>query len=85
MTLEPSAWRTNDAVRFDAALDAVNAATARIFELVDTGALALAEAVQEVQDLRAAFQRVNGFDRQAVDDFVAMIGPRVAHLEAGRG
>lgn len=78
MTHEPSAWRTNDAVRFDVAREAVNTATAALFQLADSGAIAPETAIERARGLRLALQRLDGFDRQAVDAFIDGLAQRPA-------
>ena len=81
MTLDPSAWRADDSVAFDAAREVVNVATAALFNLADTGALDVPSAVAEATKLRHALLSLDGFDREAVDRFIRQLDDRVAKLK----
>ncbi|MGA1827894.1 hypothetical protein [Microbacterium sp.] len=83
MTLEPSAWRANDAVRFDVAREALNRVTATLFELVDRGVLDLDVAVSEARDRRLELLAIDGFQRHAIDSFIEMLDERIAGIMAG--
>ena len=83
MALEPSVWRTNDAVQFDVARESISAATATLFELADREVVELAYAVAEARDIRVELLSIDGFDRQALDDFIDRVGQRVARVTAG--
>lgn len=80
MTLEPSAWRANDSVAYDAARDAANTATAMLFDRVDVGTVELADAVSEAAAIRREVLRIDGFDRAAVDDLARRLSDRIAEL-----
>jgi hypothetical protein len=81
MTLDPSAWRADDSVAFDAAREVVSTATAVLFNLADTGVLDLPAAVAEARKLRRSLLSVDGFDREAVDGFIRRLDDRVAELK----
>jgi len=80
MTLEPSAWRANDAVTMDVARDAANIATALLFTLADQGVHGLDDAVAEATEIRLELHRTDGFDRGAVDAFLLQLDARIAEL-----
>lgn len=84
MTLEPSAWRTNDAVQFNVAREALNRATATLFEAADRGELDIDVAVTQAASLRLKLLAIDGFDRQAVDRFVDEINGRVGRFIVGQ-
>jgi hypothetical protein len=84
MSLERSAWRISDAGRFGVAQDKVRTATATLFELADQGALELSDAVAEAHDIRLELLSVDGFNRQAIDSFIARLDERLAELVAAQ-
>lgn len=84
MTPIPSAWRVNDSVRFEAAREAANTATALLFNLADTGAIDLPSAVAEAAGIRRGLLSVDGFDRDKVDSLIRRLDERVAELKALR-
>ncbi|WP_137846473.1 hypothetical protein [Microbacterium sp. 2FI] len=84
MSLEKSAWRASDAVNYESAVDAVNTSTAMLFDLAAAGTLDLPTAVSEATTLRREFLRVDGFDREAVERYVARLEVCIAELESLR-
>ena len=84
MTPVPSAWRANDAMRFEVAREAANTATALLFKLADTGAIDLPSAVAEAAGIRRDLLSVDGFDRDKVDSLIRRLNERIAELEEPR-
>lgn len=82
MSLESLPWRADDVVRFEVAREVVNTATAALFELADFGAIELSRAVAEARDIRLDLLSIDGFDREAVDDFIVKVTAQIAGLEA---
>lgn len=80
MTLEPSAWRANDAVTMDLARDGANTAAALLFTLADQGLQDLDVAITEASEIRLELQGVDGFDRVAVDAFILRLDARISEL-----
>lgn len=85
MTPEPSAWRANDSVRFDAAREVANAAIATLFDLADTGAIDLPTAIAEATVIRRDLLSVDGFDRESVDGLIRRLDRRVTELRNSSG
>lgn len=80
MTLEQSAWRANDAALFEAARESANDAIATLFRLSDTGALDPSAATTEASAIRLDFVGLDGFDREAVEEFLERTAERVKGL-----
>lgn len=83
MTLEPSAWRANDAVRFDDARDAVDTATGLLYTLADRGAIEMSSATERARDIHLRLLALDGFDRDAVNGFLANLNREIAAIAAG--
>lgn len=80
MTVETSAWRANDAARFDLAREAVDNVVALLLDLSRTGTLDTGAAIDEAKRFRRALLD-SGFDRAHVDQLLTDIKARGAELE----
>lgn len=80
MTVETSAWRANDAARFDIARDAVADVVALLLHLARQGALETNAAVEESGRLRQDLFGA-GFDRDRVEQLLTDVKARAAELE----
>ncbi|MGQ2914857.1 hypothetical protein [Microbacterium invictum] len=83
MTVETSAWRANDAARFDLAREAVGNVVALLLDLSRTGALDTNAALDEAKRFRRDLLD-SGFDRARVDQLLTDIESRLAELEGLR-
>lgn len=82
MSLESSPWRADDVVRCEVAREIVNTATAALFELAEFGAIERTKAAAEARQIRLDLLSVDGYDREAVDDFIERLTAQIAALEA---
>lgn len=80
MTVETSAWRANDAARFDLAREAVGNVVALLLDLSRTGTLDPDAAIDEAKRFRRDLLD-SGFDRARVDQLLSDIESRLAELE----
>lgn len=83
MTVESSAWRANDAARFDLAREAVGNVVALLLDLARKGVLDTDASLDEAKRLRHDLFDA-GFDRPRVDRLLNDVGARVAELEGLR-
>lgn len=83
MTVETSAWRANDAARFDLAREAVGNVVALLLDLSRTGTLNPDAAIDEAKRFRRDLLD-SGFDRTRVDQLLTDIELRLAELEGLR-
>lgn len=83
MTVETSAWRANDAARFDLAREAVGNVVALLLDLSRIGTLDPDAAIDEAKRFRRDLLD-SGFDRARVDQLLSGIESRIAELEGLR-
>ncbi|MCK6065773.1 MULTISPECIES: hypothetical protein [Microbacterium] len=83
MTIEPSAWRTNDSEVFDLARDAVGHLVALLLGLARSGALDTKAATDESRRFRSDLLEA-GFDRARINQLLAKVEARAAELEGPR-
>lgn len=82
MVGEPSAWRANDVVAYDALREAANAAIALLLRLSTTGTISESEAVADSAQIRQGVLGIDGFDRAKVDSHRALLDERIAELSS---
>lgn len=82
MVGEPSAWRANDVVAYDALREAANAAIALLLRLSTTGTISESEAVADSAQIRQGVLGIDGFDRPKVDSHRALLDERIAELSS---
>jgi len=83
MTVESSAWRANDAVRFDLAREAVGNVVALLLGLAREGALDADASLDEAKRLRRDLFEA-GFDRARIDRLLTDVEARATELEGLR-
>lgn len=83
MTVETSAWRANDAARFDLAREAVAEVIALLLDLANRSTFETDAAIDEARRLRRELFDT-GFDRSRVDRLLADLEARASELEALR-
>lgn len=83
MTVETSAWRANDAAKFDLAREAVGNVVALLLDLSRAGTLDPDAAIDEAKRFRRNLLD-SGFDRARVDQLFTGIESRLAELEGLR-
>lgn len=83
MTVESSAWRANDAARFDLAREAVGNVVALLLDLARTGALDADASLDEAKRLRRDLFDA-GFDRARIDRLLTDVATRATELEGLR-
>jgi uncharacterized protein Smg (DUF494 family) len=83
MTVESSAWRANDAARFDLAREAVGDVVALLLDLAREGALDTDASLDEAKRLRRDLFDA-GFDRARIDRLLTDVEARATELEGLR-
>ena len=83
MTVESSAWRANDAARFDLAREAVGDVIALLLDLAREGALDTDASLDEAKRLRRDLIDA-GFDRARIDRLLTDVEARATELEGLR-
>ena len=83
MTVESSAWRANDAARFDLAREAVGNVVALLLDLARKGVLDTDASLDEAKRIRHDLFDA-GFDRSRVDRLLTDVETRATELEGLR-
>jgi len=83
MTVESSAWRANDAARFELAREAVGDVVALLLDLAREGALDTDASLDEAKRLRRDLFDA-GFDRARIDRLLTDVETRATELEVLR-
>ncbi|GAA3640548.1 hypothetical protein GCM10022200_25270 [Microbacterium awajiense] len=83
MTVDSSAWRANDAARFDLARESVGDVVALLLSLSRTGVLDTAASLDEAKRIRGDLLEA-GFDRARLDKLLTDVEVRAAELEGLR-